>query len=136
LDAAHERAREAFKRRDVEAYMETFSPTLRYQQLDGRVLSRPQLTRDVQTQLERMHDGTSESTREALELAAGGEGATELVRQSARYEVRAFFVLHRSWRLSRLARYHWARSGGRWQITSVQVLEEHMAAERTWLAFR
>lgn len=134
LDAAHERAREAYARRDASAYVATFHPELAYTQPDGRTIGREQLARDVHAQLARAHAVSTEFRRESLE-ADGADAASELLEQRATFEVRAFGVLHREWVVRRRGRYDWVRTADGWQLRRVQVLSEDVSRPRTWLGF-
>lgn len=124
LDAMHDRARAAFLARDLDGYREIFAPALSYRQADGRVIDRDQLMRDVADQLRRFDRVRSSFTREHLDVGAGGDRATETLTQEVAAGVTVFVVVHRAWRLTRRARYAWARREGRWQIDAVEVLEE------------
>ena len=51
LDAMHTRAKAAFERKDLAEYTSLFAPGLRYRQLDGQIIGREQLMRDVRAQV-------------------------------------------------------------------------------------
>jgi hypothetical protein len=123
LDAVHDRARAAYARRDVDAYMEVFHPALTYTQPSGRTIGREQLGRDVRAQLARVDHATTEFRREALEVR-DLQTATETLEQRATFAVRAFGFLRREWTVSRRGRYEWIRAGGTWQLRCVDVLSE------------
>jgi hypothetical protein len=125
LDAAHDRARAAYARRDVDAYMAMFHPALAYTQPDGRTIGHEQLARDVRAQLARVDTATSEFRREALEVRDAGT-ATETLEQRATFAVRAFGFLRREWTVSRRGRYEWVRTAATWQIRRVEVLWEEV----------
>ena len=135
LDAAHERARRAYAQRDAAAYMAIFDADLAYTRLDGEVIGRERLARDVRAQLARVHRAASEYRRESLE-ARGADEAVEVIEQRATYAVRAFWVLHREWTVRRRGRYGWVHAASAWQIREVRVLAEEVAASRTWLGLR
>jgi hypothetical protein len=134
LDAAHDRAREAYAARDAAAYMAVFHPELQYQQLDGKVIGYAALARGVRTQLERVESAASEYRRESLE-SQSPQQAVEVLAQSATYRLRAFGVLHTQWHVQRSGRYEWLFTDGRWQMRRVEVLAEVVTRVRTWLAF-
>jgi ketosteroid isomerase-like protein len=132
LDAAHERARQAYARRDADAYLATLHPDLAYTQADGRVIGRDQLARDVRAQLARVRSATPTVQREALDMD-GENTATELLEQRATFAVRAFGLLNREWTVRRRARYGWTRSAEGWRLRRVEVLSETVSPARTWL---
>jgi hypothetical protein len=133
LDAVHQRARKAYLERDLATYLGTFHPDLEYRQLDGRSIGREQLGRDLRKQLDRVHAAATEFRRDRLEISAEGLSAIEEGEQHARFEVRAFAVVHRAWNLRRRGRYEWVRSTAGWQIRRVQVLLEETTS-RVWLS--
>ena len=132
LDAAHERARQAYTRRDADAYMATFHPDLEYRQHNGNTIGWKKLAGQVRSQLARVSAATSDFRRENLEVTKDGTTATELCEQNAKFEVRAFLILHREWTLKRRGRYEWIRTASGWQIRRVEVLAEDIRS-RTWV---
>jgi hypothetical protein len=124
LDARHAEARAAFVARDLAAYTATFSPELAYRQADGRVIGRDALMRDVAQQFAQLDRATSSFVREALEC--GPDAATEVLTQTAVGVIRGFFVVHRTWTVTRRGRYTWARENGVWRISAVEVLHERV----------
>src|SRR3989442_7875840 len=85
--------------------MRVFAPDLRYKQMDGRVIGREQLARDVAFQLRSVESADTSYVRESLRVE--GERVTELLRQTASVTTRHFFVLRRVWRVNRLGSYTW-----------------------------
>ncbi len=122
LDARHSRSRAAFERRDLEAYRAIFAPGLRYRQLDGRVIDRDRLIKDVGVQFRALAWIRSDFTRESIKL--DGERVIEVLTQRAQLGTSAFLVVHRTWELHRRGRYTWIRQGDEWLIEAVEVLEE------------
>src|SRR5271157_1319243 len=93
LNERHAAAQAAFARRDIHAYKAIFSPSLAYRQIDGQVIDRGRLMRNVASQFRRLSTAQSSFVRERLN-AAGGE-ATETLTQSASLEATAFGFVHR-----------------------------------------
>jgi hypothetical protein len=124
LKAIHQRAKEAFQRKDLAAYMEVFSPTLTYKQPDGKVIGRDRLTRQVKEQLDAL--GSVESSYECESLQVESDRTTEILRQTASTEMVHLSVIRRRWHLVRRARYVWKRVDSEWQIAEVEVLEERV----------
>ena len=113
--------------------MRLFRPDLVYQRLDGQIVDRSRVERDVRRQLAIVHSARSDFRRETLGL--DGEDAVEVLSQEARFEVRTFLILHRAWTVCRRGRYVWSRGPDGWRIRRVQILEEDVRPTRTWLAF-
>lgn len=134
LDAAHRKARVAFSRKDLSAYMSLFSADLRYRQSDGKVIDRDRLERDIRTQFSRLSAASSTFDREQIELADGK--AIEILRQTASARATAFLVLHRTWDISRRGRYVWRPDDGHWVIEEVEVFEEIVQSRGFTLSLR
>jgi len=134
LDEMHAEARAAFERRDLARYREVFAPQLKYQQADGRVIDRQRLMRDVGAQFRRLSWSRSSFVREHIEI--GEDHATEVLNQTASGGVTVFFILHRTWHITRRGRYIWGKEAGRWRIEEVQVLEERVSPGRFHVGFR
>lgn len=128
IKAVSARARAAYLRRDVDAFMATFHPDLAYTQLDGRTIGHAQLARDVQDQLARMDTATSEFRHVTLEVR-NAEAATQTVEQRGTFAVRAFGFLRREWTVNRSARYEWVRTGSTWQVRRAEVLREEVVSK-------
>jgi hypothetical protein len=122
LDAAHLRARASYRAKDVSAYMGVFAPGLRYKQPDGRIVGRDQLARDVTSQLASVEAADTSYVRESLQIE--GNGATEVLTQTASVTMRRFLFFKRIWRLTRRGRYTWVRFPDGWKIQEVDVLSE------------
>ena len=122
LDAAHERAQSSYRAKDLSAYMRLFAPTLKYKQLNGRVIGREQLANDVQRQFAIVEAAESSYVRESVQI--DGDRATELLTQVASTTTRHFILFKRVWRLKRRGRYVWQRQTGGWAISEVEVLSE------------
>jgi hypothetical protein len=134
FDVMHARARTAFEQRDLAACRDLFAPDLKYRQPDGRTIGRDALMRDVAAQFRRLSRVRSSFVRDHVEI--GEDRATEILTQTGSAGVTAFFFVHRTWHLVRKGRYTWKRSGGRWRIAEVEVLEEHVRPGRVHLGFR
>lgn len=130
LDAAHDRARDAYARRDAAAYMSTFHRDLEYTQADGHTIGRDHIARQVRSQLARVHRASTAYHRQKLE-AINASRAREVLEQDATFELRVFGILHREWKVHRRGRYEWERSEDGWQIRRVDVLSEKITS-RTW----
>lgn len=125
LDALHACAKRAYQTKDVAAYMDMFSPALTYLQPNGRTIGRERLARDIAAQFRGMHSADTSYIRESLELS--GSEATEVLRQTARVQVVAFFFIRRTWMLQRRGRYVWEKTADGWNVKHVEVLEEKVS---------
>ena len=134
LDAAHGRAKSAYRNRDSHTYMKTFAADLTYRQVGGSVIGRDQLAKDVRAQLSMLDSAETSFTREKLEIV--GQQATELLRQSATVTTKHFAILRRTWNIERLGRYVWRKTNDGWLIKEVEVLKETMTSTGIRLALR
>jgi len=103
LDEMHTELRVAFERRDLARYREVFAPRLKYQQADGHVIDRRRLMRDVAAQFRSLSWIRSSFVREHIEI--GEDHATEVLTQTASGGVTVFFIVHRTWYVTRRGRY-------------------------------
>jgi len=132
LDQAHERARVAFRARDLSTYMSGFSNDLVYRDVKGRVTSHQKLTHQVRDQFDQL---VAADTRfERNELTLDGEYAVEIGTQTARAAVSILFIFARKWRIHRKARGTWRRTSEGWVICAVDVLEERITGDGCGLA--
>jgi len=134
LDAAHQKAQDAYHRRDFHAYMEIFAPDLAYGRADGKVIGRAELAHDVRTQLQVFDSAQTSFTRERLEVHDAE--ATELLRQNALVTTRHFAIIRRSWSVERLGRYVWTKTSEGWRIRKVEILKENVRSAGFTLAWR
>ena len=122
----HRKAMKHYRDKNVSAYMDLFSPDLKYRQLNGIEIDKKQLARDVEKQLSRASSSESSYTRESLNIDE--DHATEQLVQVASATVRVFLFFHRTWHVRRTGLYTWARTEGGWKIQRVEVLDERITA--------
>jgi hypothetical protein len=124
LDARHNDADAAFSDRNIEAYRDLFSESVRYERTDGMVIGKSQLIRDVQAQFRRIDRAESSFVRDDLAIADGN--VSETLVQHAVCDASAFGFVRRKWSLERSGRYTWALEDGKWRIIHVRVTNEHV----------
>jgi ketosteroid isomerase-like protein len=122
LDLCHEKAMDAFRRKDLRAYMALFTPDLSYRQSSGRVIGRDQLANNVAAQFSMLHSAESSFLRE--ELVVSGQEATEQLKQIATLTTKHLRIFYRTWMMERQGRYVWIRTDQGWCIRQVDVLHE------------
>ena len=122
LDLCHEKAIDAFRRRDLRAYRALFTVDLSYRQFSGRVIGRDQLANNMAAQLSTLHSAERFFVRE--ELVVSGDEATEQLKQITTLTTRHFRVFYRTWMMERQGRYVWVRTDQGWCIRQVEVLHE------------
>ncbi len=124
LDAAHASAQEAYRNRDIVAYMERLTPGVSYRETSGRVVSREKLTQQVLSQFRRLSAAATSFTRVGLRTAPHG------VEEDLVQEVWAcgtgFAFIHRVWHLERKGTYTWSNADGEWRISAVTVHSERV----------
>jgi hypothetical protein len=122
LDLCHQKAIDAFRRRDLREYMALFTADLSYCQFSGKVIGRDQLANNVAAQFSTLHSAESSFMRE--ELVVSGNEATEQLKQIATLTTRHFRVFYRTWMMERQGRYVWVRTDQGWCIRQVEILHE------------
>ncbi len=122
LDLCHQKAIDAFRRRDLRTYMALFTADLSYRQFSGKVIGRDQLASKLAAQLSTLHSAESSFMRE--ELVVSGNEATEELKQITTLTTRHFRVFYRTWMMERQGRYVWIRTDQGWCIRQVEVLHE------------
>lgn len=127
LDQAHERARSAYRARDLGAYVSGFAPDLVYRDTKGRTYSREQIGRQMQDQFERVVAVDTRFDRESLTL--DGTNAVEIGTQTARVGVRIALAFARRWRIHRRGKFTWRRTPDGWVISAVDVFEERVSGD-------
>jgi hypothetical protein len=124
LDEMHAQLMGALARKDRHAYRDVFSPELTYRHLDGRVIDRDRLMREVAGQFRYYRKYHWSIVRESIVAEEGR--AVEILAGRGHVVVSGFFIVHRIWRLTRRGRYVWKKEEGRWRISEVEVLEEQI----------
>ncbi len=122
LDLCHEKAIDAFRRKDLRAYMALFTDDLSYRQSSGKVIGRDQLANNVAAQFSILHSAESSFMRE--ELVVSGYEATEQLKQIATLTTKHFRIFYRTWMMERQGRYVWVRTDQGWCIRQVDILKE------------
>jgi hypothetical protein len=133
LDAAHIAVREAFQRRDLDAYLAYLAADLSYREADGRIQTRESIGRSVKAQLERLVAFSSSFERESLQ--AEGQEVVETGTQTASISLRWLFIFARRWTVRRRGRYTWRRrrpSG--WELCRVELYEERITRDGVGIA--
>jgi hypothetical protein len=90
--------------------------------MDGKIIGREELRRDVAAQLRAVGECESAFVRESLEI--DGSDAVEVLRQIAWADVRVFLFARRRWNVQRKGRYVWTKTDAGWRIKEVDVLQE------------
>ncbi len=134
IDACHAAAKLAFAHKDIGAYRDIFSPSLAYRQVDGRVIGRDELMRDVAVQFRRLDSAKSAFIREHLSVTS--DEAIETLIQEVTIETTAFGFVHRRWKINRRGLYTWIHREGRWMIKQVEVLSETVTSAGWWFGVR
>lgn len=123
LDLCLEKAMDAFRRKDLRAYMALFTDDLSYRQSSGKVIGRDQLANNVAAQFSILHSAESSFVRE--ELVVSGQEATEQLKQIATLTTKHLKVFYRTWMMERQGRYVWVRTDQGWLIRQVEILQEN-----------
>ena len=134
IDATHFAVRDAFRRRDLPSYRACLAPNLKFQGVNGHVLSRDGLARDVQRQFDRLVAFDSTFDRHSATLDGGD--LTETGTQTAWIALRILAVFALRWKIERTGRYVWTQAASGWQLTEVLIEREHVTRTGFGLAAR
>jgi hypothetical protein len=126
LDARHAEAIAAFDHRDIKAYSDLFSDSLRYERSDGKVIGKSQLMRDVKAQFRRLSRAKSSFVRDSSIVE--GRNVAETLNQHVVCEASAFGFVRRRWSLERRGRYTWTLEDGHWRIIDVRISDEQLGS--------
>lgn len=122
VDAVHLQVREAFRRRDLAAYMDRIASDLVFRKTNGELYPRAELARDVGKQFERLVGFDSAFDREFASVA--GNELIETGTQQAWISLRVFAIFAITWRVERHGQYTWTRLGSSWQLREVRIDRE------------
>ena len=122
LDERHFAASRAFAAKDIGAYQALFSENLQYSPVDGKVIDRERLMRNVRAQFKTLQQAQSRFARE--DSIVVGDEVEETLLQIAVAEAAAFGFVRRLWRIERRGRYTWAMEDGQFRIVRVRVSSE------------
>lgn len=122
IDLLHEKANEDFKNKNLDAYTGVFADDLQYLRLNGRLVDKGIVAKDVQRQFDRLHSHTSKYEREKFEIK--NEFVIERLNQKAEFVIKAFWFFKKRWNVNRVGVYQWAKQNGVWKITRVEIIQE------------
>ena len=125
LDAVRAKVREALASRDLDRYLDVFSPQLQYTQPDGNTISRDQLARDVRKQFRAMR--RADSTMDVVSATMSDNRIVETVTQNASIDIAIFFFFTKRWYIKRTGEYQWEKAPDGWKVVRVIVFEEHVS---------
>jgi len=132
----HAIAKDAFNRRDLDAYREIFAPGLKYRRADGRIVGRDSLMHDARIQFRRYSMTGLSFLRESLDVDGSGDQAAEIVTRTVNVRTSAFFVVHRAWEYVVRGRYIWRKNEAQWRIEEIEILEQQIHPGRFSFGFR
>jgi len=125
IDAVHREVREAFRRKDLSAYMDRIAPDLDFRRPNGARLQRAELARDVAKQFERLVAFDSQFDREFASVA--GNDLIETGTQRAWIALRVFFIFAITWEVERHGAYTWTRATAGWRLREVRLDREKIS---------
>lgn len=122
----------ALVNKDLNSYLSVFSDVLKYTQLDGKTISKSQLSKDTKVYFSRIHSVDHNFRRENFSFE--NDIFTEHGTQDTSVYIRAFIVFLVKWTVNRKGIYSWQRENDKWKIISMKILEEKTRLGRgLWL---
>ena len=122
IDAIHKVANNALRQKDLYAYIAVFAEKLAYKQLNGKIIGKRQLIKDINFYFTRIKNYTSEYERK--DFSAGDDIITERLIQKAIVSTRVFIFFSNSWTVEREGVYEWEKIDGTWKIVKVEIIKE------------
>ena len=122
IDAIHKVANNALRQKYLYAYIGVFADKLAYKQLNGKIIGKRQLIKDINFYFTRIKNYTSEYERK--DFSAGDDIITERLIQKAIVSIRVFIFFSKRWTVEREGVYEWEKIDGTWKIVKVEIIKE------------
>ncbi len=122
IDAIHTVANDALRQKDLHAYIAVFADKLACKQLNGKIIGKRQLIKDIKFYFTRIKNYKSEYERK--DFSAGDDIITERLIQKAIVSIRVFIFFSKSWTIEREGVYEWEKIDGTWKIVKVEIIKE------------
>ena len=109
-------------------YLNVFSDSLQYTQLNGKAISKAQLLKDTKVYFDRIHSVNHSYVLDSYSIE--NNIFTEHISQDTSVYIRAFIVFLVKRNVKRKGVYSWQLEQGNWKIISVKILEEKTKLEK------
>lgn len=117
------------KEKDINLYLNVFSDSLQYTQLNGKAINKAQLFEHTKAYFNRIKS-VGHSYKAIDSYSIENNIYTEYVSQDTSVYVRAFVIFLVKWNVKRKGIYVWRIEEGNWKIISVKILEEKTKLEK------
>jgi len=122
IDAIHKVANDALRQKDLYAYITVFADKLAYKQLNGKIIGKRQLIKNIKVYFTRIKNYKSEYERK--DFSAEDDVITERLIQKAIVAIRVFIFFSKNWTVEREGVYEWEKIDGTWKIVKVEIIKE------------
>ncbi len=122
IDKMHHDANEALKQKQIDNYLKVFSDTLEYKQLNGKVIDKNKLCKDIVFYFDRIKALDTQFSR--TEFSINDNTFTEKLIQKAITSTRVFIFFTKKWTVEREGIYHWRINNNTWEIEKIEIISE------------
>jgi hypothetical protein len=133
VDAARRSMFDAYRARDLDAFMDGYTRDVRYTTLEGRVDDWARLRRDTSAEWLVVRTPQAEWRRQSWSMQDGR--LSEVIDHEISAVVHGWFVFKRTQTLRRRTAYDWRFVDGRWRMAELRVLEEDRRSSPFELGF-
>jgi hypothetical protein len=122
IDNLHKSANEALRLKQFDRYMDFFSDSLQYKQLNRKTIGKKQLVKDVSNYFDRIQKFSSQYERKNCTI--GNQKVIETLIQQTSASLRVFVFFSKNWIIEREGIYEWEKINNTWKIVKVEILKE------------
>ena len=122
IDKMHHLANEALRQKRFDIYINCFTDNLSYKQMNGKVIDKKELSKNIAFYFNRLK--TSKSQYERMNYSIDGNRITENLIQKATASIRIFIFFTKTWTVDREGIYEWVKMDEDWKIEKVEILNE------------
>jgi hypothetical protein len=125
IEDVHIASYEAMKNNKLETYIEFFTDDLQYKQLNGKIIGKAQLAKDIQIYFNRIRSFSGRYERK--EITIDKDRIVEKLIQHSKVSLRIFIFFSKNWTIEREGIYEWLKVNGSWKIYKVEILKEKVS---------
>ena len=124
IDETHARCEKALRSQDLDSYMSIFADSLKYEQVNGKIIHKKQLIHDQKRAWSRIVDMKLKYCR--LESSFIDNTFSEVREQNLAIWIKVFWFIRTKWTYHRIGRFDWVQINGEWKINNVKILVERI----------
>jgi len=122
IDNMHQLANELLGQKRFDSYINLFSDSLRYKQINGKSIDKKELAKNTALYFSRLKSTISQYERKSYSIDENR--FTENLIQKATASIRVFIFFTKKWTVEREGIYQWSKREGTWEIENIEILSE------------